>query len=87
MTISDTLFDAIVEIENYQKEERYEGLEEEIEKVKKVMELLRRYLDTSPVVFNKFAAPLLKTLKELDVTSIDKAFEENEKKIKELRNH
>lgn len=48
--ISDTLHDALVEIERYQKSmpQCYDGLQDEIGKVKAAMDALRAYLDFPP---------------------------------------
>lgn len=48
--ISDTLFEALAEIEHYQKKfpKAYSGLKAEIDKVKAVMNAMRSYLDFPP---------------------------------------
>lgn len=48
--ISDTLFEAVTEIERYQKNfpKAYSGLKAEIDTVKAVMNALRAYLDCPP---------------------------------------
>ena len=48
--ISDTLFEAVTEIERYQRDfpNAYSGLKAEIDKVKAVMNALRAYLDCPP---------------------------------------
>lgn len=67
--ISDTLHDSIDEIEHYQKlmPEVYDGLRNEIGKVKAVMDALRSYLDLPPSEgkYPKYDAAMLRLRNEI----------------------
>ena len=73
--ISDTLFDAVDEIEQYQREmpDAYADLAAEISVVKTVMDGLRMVLDAAPsqaVEFEKLVEELRGSIRDLDVSRL-----------------
>ena len=73
--ISDTLFDAVAEIEEYQRgmPKAYADLAAEIGVVKTVMDSLRIVLDAAPSqsdVFEKLVVELRASIREMDVSRL-----------------
>jgi hypothetical protein len=85
--ISDVLFDAVTEIEKWQKEGAYDSLAHEISVVKTAMDGLRTYLDAGPGLDTETSV-LTKQLREaigrLDVSGITTAPKELVARVNDL---
>lgn len=76
MALSDVMFEAIKDIEGYQTNGYYEGLERELEVVKTVMLSLQVSLDLPPAPpYEPHIARLQESLRKLDISGLEAALE------------